>query len=71
MTRKEQTMTPQSFKAQLRAQGKTVRQWSEEHGFPATEVYRTLNGINKGNFGRAHDILVAAGIKQKHFQKAA
>ncbi len=64
-------MTPQAFKAQLRAQGKTVRQWSEEHGFPVTEVYRTLNGINKGYFGRAHDILVAAGIKQKPYKEAA
>lgn len=57
-------MTPTRFKAHLRAQGKTIRQWAEEHGFPERAVYRVLNGLDKGNFGRAHDIAVSAGIKQ-------
>lgn len=57
-------MTTAQFKALLRRQGKTIRQWAEENGFPPEAVYRTLNGVEKGNFGRAHEILVRAGIKQ-------
>ena len=64
-------MTAPSFKAQLRSQGKTIRQWAEENGFPAGAVYRVLNGVDKANFGRAHDIAVRAGIKPAADQLAA
>ena len=37
-------MTVTRFKAWLRSQGKTTRQWAEENGFPASAVYRVLNG---------------------------
>lgn len=57
-------MTPTSFKDRLRRQGKTIRQWAQENDFPVRAVYRVLNGGDKGNFGRAHDIAVRAGIKQ-------
>jgi gp16 family phage-associated protein len=60
---KEHTMTVPRFKAWLRSQGKTIRQWSEENGFPPGAVYRVLNGVDKAHFGRAHDIAIAAGIK--------
>lgn len=56
-------MTPTRFKTQLRNQGKTIRQWADEQGFSPRAVYRVLNGLDKGNFGRAHDIAIAAGIK--------
>lgn len=58
-----QASTVQMFKRRLRSQGKTIRQWSEENNFPAEAVYRVLNGVDKANFGRAHDIAVRAGIK--------
>lgn len=64
-------MTPNTFKANLRAQGKTIRQWADEHGFPQRAVYRVLNGLDKANFGRAHDIAVAAGIKAAEPQQLA
>ncbi len=56
-------MTAQSFKTRLRRQGKTIRQWAEENGYPPASVYRVLNGVDKANFGRAHEIAVKAGIK--------
>lgn len=56
-------MTVQHFKTSLRRQGKTIRQWAEENGFPVASVYRVLNGVDKANYGRAHDIAVKAGIK--------
>ena len=58
-------MTPDTFKTRLRSQGKTIRQWADENGFPPLAVYRVLNGLEKGRFGRAHDIAVAAGIKAR------
>lgn len=51
------------FKSRLRSQGKTIRQWALENGFNPTQVYRTLNGVEKAGYGRAHEIAVAAGIK--------
>ncbi len=64
-------MSVQSFKAWLRSQGKTIRQWAEENGFPPGAVYRVLNGVDKANYGRSHDIAVRAGIKSKPDQLAA
>jgi len=63
-------MTTAQFKALLRRQGKTIRQWAEENDFPPEAVYRALNGVEKGNFGRAHEILVRAGIKQSELLAA-
>lgn len=57
-------MTVPRFKAWLRSQGKTIRQWAEENGYPPGAVYRVLNGVDKAHFGRAHDIAIKAGIKQ-------
>ncbi len=64
-------MTPSTFKASLRRQGKTIRQWAEEHGFPVRAVYRVLNGLDKANFGRAHDIAIAIGLKATDPQQLA
>jgi len=64
-------VTVQRFKTWLRSQGKTIRQWAEENEFPPTAVYRVLNGVDKGNFGRAHDIAVKAGIKSADDRRAA
>lgn len=57
-------MSPEQFKKSLRQQGITITQWAEKNRFPREAVYRVLNGVEKGTFGRAHDIAVAAGIKQ-------
>jgi len=64
-------MTIQHFKTRLRSQGKTIRQWAEENGFPPGAVYRVLNGIDKAHFGRAHDIAVKAGIKSPAAERLA
>lgn len=56
-------ISPDAFKANLSAAGKTIRQWALENGFNPTQVYRTLNGVEKAGYGRAHEIAVAAGIK--------
>ena len=64
-------MTTQSFKTRLKSQGKTIRQWATEHGFSPSAVYRALNGVEKGNYGNAHAILVAAGVKHANSDRHA
>lgn len=64
-------MTPKQFKESLRQQGVTITQWAERNGFPRAAVYRVLNEVDKATFGRAHDIAVAAGIKQPPSNHAA
>ncbi|HRD34058.1 MAG TPA: DNA-binding protein [Rhodocyclaceae bacterium] len=66
-----QDMTVAQFKTLLRRQGKTIREWADERGFPPRAVYRVLNGLDKAHFGRAHDIAVAAGIKAGDQQQLA
>lgn len=63
--------TTTQFKARLRMQGKTIRQWALEHNFPPAAVYRVIGGIDKANFGRAHDIAVAIGLKANPEKLAA
>jgi gp16 family phage-associated protein len=68
---KEALVTPELFKARLRAQGKTIAAWSMENGFNPLDTYRVLNGVYKGRFGTAHDIAVRAGIKVDPQARAA
>lgn len=64
-------MTSQTFKARLRAQGKTIGQWADENGFKRLDVYRVLNGVYKAHYGQAHEIAVRAGLKADPDQLAA
>ena len=58
-------MTPLQVKNKFRAEGKTFTQWADEHGYPRNAVYRVLNGFDKANYGRAHEIAVKLGLKQQ------
>ncbi|GAA5784678.1 DNA-binding protein [Chitiniphilus shinanonensis] len=56
-------MTPAQVKAKFRSEGKTFTQWAEENGYSRNQVYRVLNGTDKGHYGKAHEIAVALGLK--------
>lgn len=56
-------MTPEQVKAKLRAEGITITQWAEQHGYPRAAVYCVLNGVVKAAYGRAHRIAVDLGLK--------
>lgn len=58
-------MTGDQAKRKLRQKGLTVRQFADTHGFPYYMVSRVINGVYKGNFGKAHEIAVALGMKEK------
>jgi gp16 family phage-associated protein len=55
--------TPEQIKAEFARQGITTTGWARDHGFPPREVILVLNGYYKCNYGRAHKIAVALGLK--------
>ncbi len=57
--------TPDQVKKEFVASGIPVATWAKNNGFSSQEVYKVLNGQSKGNFGRAHQIAVALGLKPK------
>jgi len=59
------TMTGEQAKRKLREQGITLKQWAEENGHPYYMVSRVISGVMKANYGKAHDIAVALGMKQQ------
>ena len=56
-------MTPEQIKAKFQREGKTFTQWAKERGYPRNAVSRVLNGFDKANYGRAHQIAVDLGLK--------
>lgn len=56
-------LTPEQVKQKFRREGKTLKQFAEENGFPQEQVYRVMNGTIKGTRGRGHEIAVALGLK--------
>ncbi len=55
--------TPDQVKQEFIEKGIPVSTWAETRGFTPQEVYKVLNGQSKGNYGRAHQIAVALGLK--------
>lgn len=58
-------MTPDQIKQKFRSEGKTFSGWAREHGYRPNKVIRVLNGLDKGNYGQAHEIAVRLGLKPK------
>jgi gp16 family phage-associated protein len=56
-------LTPDKVRQHFRQRGLTFTQWAKDQGYPLKAVYRVLNGVDKANFGRAHEIAVALGLK--------
>lgn len=55
--------TAEEVKSEFRKKGKTVSAWARNHGYTPMQVLQVLNGHLKGNWGVAHEIAVALGIK--------
>lgn len=58
-------MSPIQVKSKFRREGKTFTEWASENGYPRNAVYRVLNGFDKANYGRAHEIAVKLGLKSE------
>ena len=60
-----QIKTPAQVKQEFINSGTPVSNWATKNVFVPQEVYKVLNGQAKGNFGRAYEIAVALGLKNK------
>ncbi|MNG20586.1 hypothetical protein D3C85_1109500 [compost metagenome] len=58
------TRTPAQAKAWLDSQGKSVKDFADEHGLDHATTYQVLAGTKKGRRGEAHRAAVALGIKE-------
>lgn len=65
MATQQKPKTAEQVKAEFKAKGLTVTKWAKDNGFEPTSVSQVLNGFAKGNYGKAHDIAVALGIKPR------
>lgn len=57
-------MTLEEVKADLRRRGLTQKQFAKQHNLNYRTVLAVMNGTNKGNYGEAHKVAVALGLKQ-------
>ncbi len=57
-------MTGEQAKRKLRDQGKTIKEWAQEHGYDYVLVSRVIRGVQKANYGKGHDVAVALGMKK-------
>lgn len=60
---KRKALTPDQVRQRLRQRGQTLTQWAREHGYDRKAVYRVIASVDKGHYGRAHDIAVDLGLK--------
>ncbi len=57
--------TGEQIKREFFERGETVHAWALSKKFDPSEVYRVINGQNKGTKGNGHMIAVALGMKAK------
>lgn len=57
------TKTPDQIRSGFKQRGIPISQWARENGYPINKVYRVLSGIEKGYYGKAHEIAVKLGLK--------
>lgn len=55
--------TADEVKAEFRAKGITLTAWAERHGFRLSAVNAVLRGQHQGHYGKAHEIMIALGMK--------
>lgn len=50
-------------KRKLHAEGKSLRQWADENGYPYHLVSNVVRGINKGTFGKGYEVAQKLGMQ--------
>jgi len=71
MSATHKAKTPEQVKQHFRQAGITFADWAKQNQYPRSAVYRVLNGFDKANYGRAHEIAVKLGLKVSPEQLAA
>ena len=68
---KQTTYTPEERRALFVAQGQTITEWADAHGYPRNKVYQVLGGQLRAKWGEAHRIAVDLGLKAAPKAKVA
>ncbi len=55
--------TADQIRQEFKQRGVPISQWARDNGYPLNKVYRVLCGIEKGHYGKAHEIAVKLGLK--------
>lgn len=58
------TKTPEQVKAEFKKRGDTLADFARRNGWKPHDVYCVIGGVFKGNYGKAHQIAVALGLKE-------
>ena len=58
--------TAEQVQREFREAGISVAEWARVHGFDRNAVVDVLRGHRQGNFGEAHRVAVALGLKVGH-----
>lgn len=58
-------MNAEKVKEGFKRRGETIKSWCMARDYDPTYVSRILNGGIKANRGKAHDIAVELGLKEK------
>jgi gp16 family phage-associated protein len=57
-------LNPDQLKNKFKREGRSFSQWAKDNGYQYQDVIRVLNGFNKGQRGRGHEIAVKLGLKE-------
>lgn len=59
------TYSPSEVRQMFKDEGVTVTEWAAARGYSRRLVYAVIAGKAKGDWGQAHDIAVALGMKPR------
>jgi gp16 family phage-associated protein len=57
-------MNGQQVKQRLWRQGSTLKEWAEKNGYSARLVSDVVRGVNRGTYGKGHEIAVKLGMRK-------
>jgi gp16 family phage-associated protein len=57
-------LNSEQLKNKFKREGRSFSQWAKDNGYRYHDVIRVLNGFNKGQRGRGHEIAVKLGMKE-------
>lgn len=60
----KKALTVPELKAKFLREGKTLKQWALDNGYPYNTVCKVVGGTRKGIYGVGHEIAVRLGIKE-------
>lgn len=58
-------MNGQQVKRKLWREGSTLKKWAQENGYSPRLVSDVVRGVNRGTYGKGHEIAVKLGMAKR------